>query len=711
MSPFRASAVALCLNLVACAEDGVTPTPDGGANPYTLSFSGREGLILHPGEERRLEVLLVKQEEGPVAQARIHFEFAGDGPSGSRLDTSDAETDGGGVASVHLIAGPPATLRLVASAPGLAAGSVAFALEIVPLRRNLQAVATASTRVAPDGKSASILAGVSGSVALKVREIDADTGSPVAGDTISFTLPAVANARWSTGVSWTALAQTGAGGQARVFLVTTPNPEGPWEVIAQSASGGPVVAFSVTVQDGGACSANAQCPPGQVCSGDPPRCQIGGGDPCASCPPGDTCVGGVCQPAGGASCDPEAPSCAPGQCCDARALSCKDACPMSCAPGTHCQAGDICGEGVCAPDETIPDLTGYWLTQHDFSIREALPLSVREIFKGLRLIDQTLLGSLTIPGLPRWIQEILNSFVSRLLQQYLPEWLQQLIHLADDLATILGNLRSEGSMRLTRNGDLAHLKGEEVWTSLVFYWLPLCNGDIAGDPGAPPECARIDVLTSDSGYGDETAQCKGEVLPSIAAQVPPFTATVVRQGTGFALQVDPRQVKLQMGKIILILFDQLLALVTGGEYRCIDEATECSVGGSCLVACEALGADIENATDGIVDSGTIEALCGGSVRAWGEVWITALSQAWPVTADTLDFSGRASITGRADDDFCDEGVAAGTCAARLGNTAWDRDLNSPDPDRREARDGRWTGDFFFNVGHRLPGAWHATRPW
>jgi len=33
-------------------------------------------------------------------------------------------------------------------------------------------------------------------------------------------------------------------------------------------------------------------------------------------------------------------------------------------------------------------------------------------------------------------------------------------------------------MRPRRNGDAATLKGKEVWRSLVFYWLPLCNGDI-----------------------------------------------------------------------------------------------------------------------------------------------------------------------------------------------------------------------------------------
>jgi hypothetical protein len=194
-------------------------------------------------------------------------------------------------------------------------------------------------------------------------------------------------------------------------------------------------------------------------------------------------------------------------------------------------------------------------------------------------------------------------------------------------------------------------------------------------------------------------------------QASPFTATVVRQGTGHALQVDRRQVRLQMGKIVLILVDQLIALLTGGEYRCIDEATECRDPGSCMVDCQGLGRDVEDATDGIVDSGTVDQLCSGAVRAGGRVWIEGLAQLWPVTADTLDFGGRATISGRADDDSCDEGVIEGACAARLGNTAWDRDLNSPDPARREARDGAWNGDFFFKLVHRLPGAWRATRPW
>src|SRR2546426_490656 len=485
---FLRATAAVSLALVACSGD---PGQTGaGEKPYTLALVGDPDLTLHPGERRDLRILLAGEDQGPIANARVHFGFQQGEAAGGSLEAEEVTTDDSGIAAARfLAAGRPAAgpFHVVATAPGLRAGAVAFRLSVVALRRRLAIVPTPATLVSADGASATTLIGVSSSVGLKVRELDADTGAPIPGDTISFTLPPVANARWSAGVYRTALAQTGAGGKAQVFLVTTPAAEGPWQVIAQAMAGGAPVLFNVTVQAGGSCSANAQCSPGQICTGDPPRCADDGGsscdDPRNPCPPGFTCVVGVCEPAGG-TCDPQAPACGNGKCCDPSALVCRDACPLSCADGMHCEPGGVCGEGACVPDETVPDVSGLWLTRHDYRIRDALPFTVQETFKALRLLDQTLIGQLTIPGLPGWLQEIVNAFVARLLQQYLPGWVQQLIHVSDDLATILGNLRSEGAMRLTRGADVAHLKAAEVWTSLVFYWLPLCEGEIAGDPGA-----------------------------------------------------------------------------------------------------------------------------------------------------------------------------------------------------------------------------------
>ena len=712
----RATAAAISMALAACGVDPAGPTAEAGQSPYTLALVGDPDLTLHPGERRNLEVLLAGEDQGPIANARLHFGFQQGEPAGGSLEAEEVATDDSGIAAASFLAGArPAAgpFHVVVTAPGLRAEPVTFRLSVVALRRTLAIVPTPATRVSADEASATTLIGVSSSVGLKVRELDADTGAPIPGDTISFTLPPVANARWSAGVYRTATAQTGAGGKAQVYLVATPAAEGPWQVTAQSIAGGPPVLFNVTVQAAGSCSANAQCAPGQVCTGDPPRCADDGGSSCADprnpCPPGFACAGGVCEPAD-VSCDPEAPACGSGRCCDASALVCRDVCPMSCAAGTHCEPADTCGEGSCVPDETVPDVSGIWLTRHDYRIRDALPFTVQETFKALRLMDQTLLGQLTIPGLPGWLQAILNAFVARLLQQYLPGWIQQLIHISDDLATILGNLRSEGAMRLARGADVAHLKGAEVWTSLVFYWLPLCEGEIAGDPGDPPQCARIDVVTSDSGV-DETAQCKGEVLPSIQPRLSAFSATVAKRGSAWVLDVGPRQVKLEMGKVLLILVDQLMSVVTAGEYHCIDEATWCAPGSGCIVDCEGLARDVENATDGIVDAGTVQELCGRGVRAVGGIVEEALARAWPITADTLDFSGSATISGIADDGSCDGGAVSGACAARLGKASWDKDLNSSNAAVRDARDGKWTGHFFFRLVERLPGAWEATRPW
>ncbi|TMB10806.1 MAG: hypothetical protein E6J66_10815 [Deltaproteobacteria bacterium] len=508
--------------LVACGDETATPTAGADARRYTLALIGDPAITLHPGEVRALQALLAASEDGPVVSARIHFAFLDGNPAGARIDAGDVVTDDEGVATVRLTAGStPAAFHLTVTAPERAAAPVAFAVDVVPLRRTLRVVPTPATSVSADGAHGSTLAGVAGTVSLKVRELDADTGAPIEGDTITFTLPAIANAHWSAGVSRTATAKTGAGGKAQAFLVTSQAAEGPWRVVAESAAGDAQVTFDVTIR----------------------------------------CAFGICDPP-----------------------PCGGACPI----------------------EDVPDVTGLWLTRHDFRIHDVLPFSAQEIFKALRLMDQTLLGQLTIPGIPGWLQAIVNAFVARLLQQYLPGWMQQLIHLCDDFATILGNLRSEGAMRLTRTTDLAHLSGTEVWTSLVFYWLPLCDGEIAGDPDKPPECARIDVLTHDSGF-DETAQCRGEVLPSVSVELSPFNATLVKDGAGYGLQINQRRARLTMGKVLLILYDQLLGVVTGGEFQCIEEATECAPGMGCIVDCDGLARDVESATDGgVADEARLE---------------------------------------------------------------------------------------------------------
>ena len=110
-----------------------------------------------------------------------------------------------------------------------------------------------------------------------------------------------------------------------------------------------------------------------------------------------------------------------------------------------------------------------------------------------------------------------------------------------------------------------------------------------------------------------------------------------------------------------------------------------------MADCDGLGLDVESATDGVLDSGTVQHLCAEAVQAVGHTVVEALATAWPLTADTLDFSGGAVIKGQADDSSCDRGAASGACAASL--TA-----------------GTWNGDLFFRLLRSQPGTWEAMRP-
>src|SRR4051812_6668855 len=71
MSGFRSFPALLPIAIIACSTDPGIPTPGSSVDPFTLSLVGDEDLTLHPDEERTLHVLLAKEEEGPVASARV----------------------------------------------------------------------------------------------------------------------------------------------------------------------------------------------------------------------------------------------------------------------------------------------------------------------------------------------------------------------------------------------------------------------------------------------------------------------------------------------------------------------------------------------------------------------------------------------------------------------------------------------------------------
>ena len=604
--------VLLCFTAARCGGDPATTPPHHGA--VRLAIVGDPTVVFHPGETRTLSVVLAEDEVGVVPGALVHFEIDGD-PGMLTVASRDETTGRGGVAAAAFTAGGSmGSVDVVATAPGFDAAEVRFSIEVVPVRKLLRIVAGPGTLVDPGGETASVTVASSSSIPLRVRAIDADTGAPIPGDPLFFSLPGSALATFASTGGKSARATTNSAGEAQAYLVAAAE-EPLFEARASSAAGSDGVYFTVTVL------------------GEHP------GPPCD------------------ADCDP----------------------------------------GPIPPDPAVPDVTGVWYTRHTFAIRDSLPPGIGEAFAGIRAFDQFLSGRL---GLPGWLQAVIDS----LLTQFLPNWFYAVVRLADDAGTLLSYLRAEGKMRLSPGEDAAHPKGSEVWTSLVFYWLPLCGESIEGDPEVPPECARLDVTTAQAEDALASPRCRGEVLPAVQLHAEPFSATVEpvpgASPGSWQLAIDRRQVDVEISRAVVSAVGAALSLST--PWQCIAEATDCRGGQDCMVDCAGLGRWVSDFTAGVLPGEVVQNACAGVVRLAGEA-ATDLLASVRFDSDLLVFGGRATIGGVGDDDSTCRGGER--CAGQLGNDDFDADLRF----RPAARDGAWTGAFFRQAPGDMPGSWEAKR--
>lgn len=610
-----------------------------GHGPFYLTVSGSRMVHMNAGDRRELRVVLSEGQDGPVAGARLHFELRDGDTAGATLDPADPVTDEHGIATARLTAGgvPFLSPRVVITAPGR------DVLESAEIGLD---ISTPDRRLQPLESPASRVAppdlafttvGVSTRTLLRVREVDHWTGLPVAGDAITFTRPANTRSSLAGESGGAVTVRTGPEGEAQVLLVSSQLAEGPFPVTA--SSGPESVNFVVTVQ-----AAPSQCVSSQTCAA------------------GNVCVGGVCQDPGSGSCTGAA-------------------CPPA-SPGA-------------------PDVTGVWLTEHTFDLRAALPLGLRAVGVAFRVLDQVLHGKIEIPGLAGWSGNAINALLSKLVALYLPDWAPLAVQVGDDLFTVASTLRAEGSMRLTRGADLAHPKGTEVWTKLVFYWLPLCNGNLGSDPTVPPDCARIELPTTDAENPGAAWTCEGKPRQPIAVKLAPFTASVAQATGGYGLATGERQVTIGMGAAIRLLTDTLVSLTTQGDSHCIEELTDCGEGHACIVDCLHLGRDVMGWTGGLVDLWSVDAACRNAVTASGQVMANALEAAWPNALEVLSFQGQASVSGQADTVECESGQM---CAGQLGVDGYEGRLRAG-----TATDGGWTGSFLPGALGNVPGAWEAKR--
>ncbi len=561
-------ALALALGLVALGCGGSSSNGDGDAGldgcqggQRLLSVVGDPLITLYPQESVDLKVVFLEQCAGAVAGESVTFEIIGN-PGDSSLSAPSAVTEANGLAKVTLTGGEqPGQFQVRARHPEDPDG-VYFSIELKPVVRQLYPVGP-TDRVAYTNES----------IELTVKLLDVDSQSPVNGMGISFSIaqPAPGDASIVTPVANTnlsGLASTSfAGGtSATSYYVTA---EGESQQLG-------TVTFTIQVRNRQDCSNDNECPDGQKCVNG--SCQEPAGEECANddqCPEGYACEDGYCRPEGTLpdSCD-TSEDCPPGYYCENhRCYPCDEGSQLpecqnggdGCETDEDCPPGFVCINGVCYPDNeegvVIPELGGTWYTEHYFNIRDALPDFASSIADIVSTLNQ-IVNFCEITGV-----DFIDDLLCGLIDEYIPDWVGDLISILDNLGNMLSELRAEGVMELSHLNPRELLSASEQWDKILIRYLDACcEGQGAGcnpynQPGFP-DCATIDISRQDLAFGD------------VGLQVLPFTAKVNVDDSGafttYTLAVDPRQVKIEFSKFVVFLIDLLVDIFT--DYDNLEDA-------------------------------------------------------------------------------------------------------------------------------------------
>jgi len=466
------------------------------------------------------------------------------------------------------------------------------------------------------------------------------------------------------------------GGDGTATFAFTPNTGIGQNRVVCSMIAGNSVTFDIDVKaTATTCQFSSQCGNGFVCKAG--KCVTTGGGPdvpansCGAtdrpCPIGYVCnpSSGQCAPAGTVTCDQQCPS---GYKCDEESGECVKE-EEDCTTNADCPDGE-CRNGTCYPNGTVDiDITGNWFTRHRFDVRSALPGWVTFLATATRILDQIIHGQ--ISGLPSWVNAIIRGIVAA----YIPPWVKTLVYLLDNIFTVFSDLRADGEMQLVSiGGNKRLIRGEEYWTSFVFYILSQCGQNIGGNPSKPPPCARVDIYTSELDGANLAVDVKG------------FTGKVVGNGP-FFFQVDRREASMKFAGIIKYVIDQVVLITTG--YPSLEGPPGHPEQGALfnLIDCASLGLS--------VGGFNLTPICELAVAAAAQTIADELRK-MTVTQDVLSFAGQAEARPGGNPTYAEE----------LGYADFEDRMNN-----KKTPDGDWKGRFSIGPAavQNVPGGWRASR--
>jgi hypothetical protein len=150
--------------------------------------------------------------------------------------------------------------------------------------------------------------------------------------------------------------------------------------------------------------------------------------------------------------------------------------PGSCDSVDQCPIGYLCQGGQCLPERDGeacadtgpgPDLSGQWRADSVLHLRDGLPSVVASLLSTAQKVRDITLGNVNF-GLPSLVNFFINSIVSSVVRDYVPQWAVNLAVVLGDLGDILDDMRVESTITLTGQPCAGVYRGTERWDFITF---------------------------------------------------------------------------------------------------------------------------------------------------------------------------------------------------------------------------------------------------